>query len=252
MNDINFECVMCGGCCRDLRLPVTLSEARKWLERGGQVDVLCEATPWPVEPDSTNAFAAYRRKRTFAASSGTLPIRVAVTVAASFTGACPNLGDDMRCGIYEERPLVCRVYPAEINPFIRLNHEHKLCPPDAWQVSTPFAIDGVLLDSATRAAIEQSRRAAEDELDDRHALCERLGIDKASVANEGFVIVSLPPERLLAALLDVQAGNDPGEHDRSWTLVSNRLATVNTLAEVGAVSERDDGDSGNGYCYVGI
>ena len=158
MNDINFECVMCGGCCRDLRLPVTLSEARKWLERGGQVDVLCEATPWPVEPDSTSAFAAYRRKRTFAASSGTLPIRVAVTVAASFTGACPNLGDDMRCGIYEERPLVCRVYPAEINPFIRLNHEHKLCPPDAWQVSTPFAIDGVLLDSATRAAIEQSRR----------------------------------------------------------------------------------------------
>jgi Fe-S-cluster containining protein len=249
---LNFQCTMCGRCCHDLRLPVTLSEARKWLERGGQVDVLCEATPWPVEPDSTNAFAAYKRRRTFAASSGTLPIRVAVTLAASFTGACPNLGGDMRCGIYEERPLVCRVYPAEINPFIRLNQEHKLCPPEAWQVSTPFAVDGVLLDSATRASIEQSRRAAEDELNDRRALCERLHIDKASVANEGFLIVSPPREQLLAALLDMRAGNEAGTREQSWTLISNRRVTLDALAEVGALSELDSGRPDDGYGYVGV
>ncbi|RKP44916.1 YkgJ family cysteine cluster protein [Trinickia fusca] len=243
---------MCGRCCHDLLLPVTLAEARKWLGRGGQVDVLCEATPWPVEPDSTNAFAGYKRRRTFAASSGTLPIRVAVTLAASFAGACPNLGDDMRCGIYEERPFVCRVYPAEINPFIRLQQEHKLCPSDAWQVRTPFAVGGVLVDSATRVSIEQSRRAAEDEVNDRRALCERLHIDKASVANEGFLIVSPPREQLLAALLDTQAGNGPGTDNGAWTLISNRRATVDTLAKVGALSELDNGQPGDGYRYVGV
>ncbi|BCF99163.1 Fe-S oxidoreductase [Paraburkholderia sp. PGU19] len=250
MDDINFQCVMCGKCCHDLRVPVTLAEARQWLERGGHVDVLCEAIPWPVEPDVTNAFAAYRRKRTFAASSGTLPIRMSVTLAASFAGACPNLGDDMRCGIYEDRPLVCRIYPAEINPFVHFTQGYKLCPSDAWQVSTPFMISGIPLDSATRESIEQIRRADEDEVDAKRAICERLRIDRASVSNEGFLIVSPPREQLLAALLETQSADDMDTHRWTWTLVSNRRATVETLTEVGAVSEQDNGQARDGYHYV--
>jgi hypothetical protein len=56
LDDINFQSTMCGRCRHDLRVPVTLAEARQWLERGGHVDVLCEAIPWPAEPDATNAF----------------------------------------------------------------------------------------------------------------------------------------------------------------------------------------------------
>lgn len=249
MDDINFQCTMCGKCCHDLRVPVMLAEARQWLERGGHVDVLCEAIPWSAEPDATNAFAAYRRKRTFAASSGTLPNRMSVTLAASFAGACPNLGDDMRCGIYEDRPLVCRIYPAEISPFVHFTQGHKLCPSDAWRVSTPFMIAGIPLDSATRESIEQIRRADEDEVDDKRAICERLRIDKASVSNEGFLIVSPPREQLLAALLEMRP-DDMDTHQGTWTLVSNRRATVETLTEVGALSEQDDGQSHDGYRYV--
>lgn len=246
-----FHCTMCGKCCHDLRLPVTLAEAQKWLERGGQVDVLCDAIPWPVEPDPANAFAAYKRKRTFAATSGTLQIRVTVTLAASFTGACPNLRDDMRCGIYEDRPLVCRIYPAEVNPFIRLQPEHKLCPPDAWQPSAPSAVGAVLLDASTRESIQGSQRSAEDEVCGKRALCERLGINRASVANEGFLIASPPRERLLAALRGGQIRDASGSPMPSWTLVSSRPATVEALARVGALSELDSGTH-DGYHYVGI
>ncbi|QBR01229.1 YkgJ family cysteine cluster protein [Paraburkholderia pallida] len=251
MDRTQFDCTRCGKCCHDLRLPVSIAEARKWLERGGDVDILCEAIPWPVEPDASNAFAAYKRKRTFPATSGTLPIRVAVTLAASFTGACPNLGDAMRCGIYEERPLVCRVYPAEVNPFIPLKPEHKLCPSEAWQGVTPFAIDGIPVDPATRAAIEQRRRADEDELEEKRALCERLGIDKAAVSNEGFLIVSVGRERLLGALSELLSDGQPGVDWRSWTLVSNRRVTVDTLVSVDAVSEFDNGPQRDGVQYVG-
>ncbi|WP_367889644.1 YkgJ family cysteine cluster protein [Burkholderia sp. L27(2015)] len=43
----------------------------------------------------------------------------------------------MRCGIYEQRPLVCRIYPAEISPFVELTPMHKACPPDAWTPGLP-------------------------------------------------------------------------------------------------------------------
>lgn len=253
MDSTHFDCARCGKCCTDLRLPLTFPEAVRWLERGGQVDLLCEALPWPVEPDADNAYAAYKRKRTFAATSGELPIRVGVTLAATFTGPCPNLGEAMRCGIYEERPLVCRVYPAEINPFFALKPEFKLCPEEAWQTPTPFAIDGVLIDAVTRDAIDASRRADEASVEMKRALCERLGLDRASVVNEGFVIVTSARERLLGALIDVQ--QDVQAHDtapQTWTLVSNRRATVDTLIEVGALGAMDVDAAREGHQYIGL
>jgi Fe-S-cluster containining protein len=248
-----FSCTGCGKCCTDLRLPLTFPEAVQWIGRGGQVDLLCEALPWPVEPEADNAYAAYKRKRTFAANSSELPIRVGITLAATFSGPCPNLGEDLRCGIYGERPLVCRVYPAEINPFFALKPEFKLCPQEAWHAPTPFAIDGVLVDAVTRDAIDASRRADEGSVEMKRALCERLGLDKASVANEGFVIVTPERERLLAALIDVQ--NDasaPGATERAWTFVSNRRATVDTLIQVGALGVMDVDAARVGCQYIGL
>jgi hypothetical protein len=178
---------------------------------------------------------------------------VGITLAATFSGPCPNLGEDLRCGIYGERPLVCRVYPAEINPFFALKPEFKLCPQEAWQAPTPFAIDGVLVDAVTRDAIDASRRADEGSVEMKRALCERLGLDKASVANEGFVIVTPERERLLAALIDVQ--NDasaPGAIERAWTFVSNRRATVDTLIQVGALGVMDVDAAREGCQYIGL
>ncbi len=253
MDSTHFDCTGCGKCCTDLRLPLTFPEAVLWIERGGQVDLLCEALPWPVEPAADNAYAAYKRRRTFAASSGELPIRVGMTLAATFSGPCPNLGKDLRCGIYAQRPLVCRVYPAEINPFFALKPEFKLCPQEAWQAPTPFALDGVLVDAVTRDAIDASRRADEGSVEMKRALCERLGLDQAAVANEGFVIVTPERTRLLEALIEVQ--NDacaPDTSERSWTFVSNRRATVDTLIQVGALGVMDVDASRESRQYIGL
>jgi Fe-S-cluster containining protein len=252
LDSTHFGCTGCGQCCTDLRLPLTFAEATGWIERGGQLELLCEALPWPVEPEPDNAYAAYKRKRTFAAISGELPVRIGITLAAAFSGPCPNLDEKMRCGIYEQRPLVCRVYPAEINPFFALKPEFKLCPPEAWQARVPFAIDGVLVDAATRDAIDASRRADEASVEMKRALCQRLGVNSASVANEGFVIVSPDRERLRAALLDVQRDASEPASPAMWTLVSNRPATVDTLVKVGAQSVMDIDANREGYRYIGL
>jgi len=155
LDDINFACTTCGQCCHDLRLPLTIAEANYWLKRGGQFELLCEAIPWPVEPRPGDAQAAYKRARSSAAMSGTLPVRVSIILTAAFAGACPNLRADMLCGRYDERPLVCRIYPAEINPFVPLVPKNKACPPEAWQtaaittVRRPCRCDGL----STRPAI---------------------------------------------------------------------------------------------------
>jgi Predicted Fe-S-cluster oxidoreductase len=149
--DLNFACTMCGDCCHNLRLPLSVNEAIRWLECGGDVQVLCEAMPWPVEPSTDDGQVQHRRMRSFAAESGELPIRVMVTVAAAFDGACPHLQPDMRCGAYEARPNVCRIYPAEVNPFIELMLAHKACPPEAWAADRPSLIKGGrIVDSSRR------------------------------------------------------------------------------------------------------
>lgn len=233
VNDINFECTGCGKCCHDLRLALTMTEAIAWLERGGRMELICEAIPWPVEPEPGNAQAEYRRARSSAAMSGSLPVRISIVLAAAFEGACPNLLADMRCGIYEQRPLVCRIYPAEINPFVELLPQNKGCPPEAWQ-NKPLQRQGVLVDAATVEQIEQSRRANQLEAPLRMQVCLELGLNQAALANEGFVMVSPDSDALLAALRKIHASAQTQEAAAQWTFVSNRAATVETLLSVGA------------------
>ncbi|BAX61631.1 YkgJ family cysteine cluster protein [Burkholderia stabilis] len=234
--DIAFSCTGCGACCRDLRIPLTLDEAIAWLRRGGHVELLCDAMPWPVEPEPGDAFAAYKRARSTPATSGSLPVRVTTVLTASHAGPCPNLRDDLRCGIYDERPLVCRIYPAEVNPFVPLMPGGKQCPPDAWQ-HAPLIRGGTLVDAATRENIARSRAASEAETPLRARLCAALGIDTAAVANEGFMVHAPPAATLLAALTGLRAAPTAADDDaRAWTLVSNRAATVATLASVDAAS----------------
>src|SRR5471030_1717171 len=76
MPNLNFSCVSCGKCCHDLRLPLTWQEAIDWLSRDGTVELLCEALPWPEEPEPSNLQAQHKRRRSFPTMSGNLPIRV--------------------------------------------------------------------------------------------------------------------------------------------------------------------------------
>jgi len=235
-HSIHFSCTKCGKCCHDLGLPLSVEEAIAWLRAGGDVKCFSEAISWPVEPDVANLPAQHKRKRSFPAQSGKLPVRVTVTLVALFDGPCPNLGADMRCGIYSERPRVCRIYPAEVNPLIRLDPVSKACPPEAWTVDMPlFARDGRVVDTTTESLIEASRRADSADVAAKEILCQSLGISIAAMANEGVAVWSFERgvmSRALEACRD-GVGREPAGGSQ-WRLMTNRDSTYQILEEIGA------------------
>lgn len=234
----HFACTMCGRCCRDLRIPLGLAEALDWLRDGGDVQILCEAIPWLVEPGADDLHAAYKFERSSPAVSGTLPVRVIVLVVAAFDGPCPNLQPDFRCGAYDRRPRVCRIYPAEINPFIALQPAAKGCPPEAWDERHPvLEVSGRYLDPALAADSAAFRDTDIREVEARRKLCGLLGVHTAALANEGFVVVSPGREVLMRAIAlamdDAVADDAPAT---AWTLVSNRRRIRDALVSVDAVA----------------
>jgi Fe-S-cluster containining protein len=233
--NIDFECTACGKCCHSLRVPLTVAEAINWLKRGHDVEVLCEAIPWPEEPSQDNLQGAHKRRRSFAAMSGELPARIVVTLVGAFAGPCPNLLADLRCGIYEQRPLVCRIYPTEISPFIPFVQAQKACPPQAWiQGGQALLREGKVIDADMLALIQESRDTDASDVYAKQHLCADLNIDSAALSNEGFVVYS-PEREVLLAALERQRGKDEGRgSDPGWQIVSNRQATADTLASVGA------------------
>ena len=234
--DINFECTMCGKCCHDLKLPLSVDEALVWLARGGDVQFLCEAVPWPDEPAADNLQAQHKRSRSFAASSAEMPARIVVILAASFDGACPHLQANMSCGVYDERPDVCRIYPAEVNPFIELKPEQKACPPEAWSSDKPLLMKAQqIVDLKTATLIAQSRVADVGDVGTKARACAYLEINTAALANEGFAVYSPPRERSLAALKRARDADDASEASPQWSIASNRRETVKTLTSIGAL-----------------
>jgi Fe-S-cluster containining protein len=231
--DINFGCTACGRCCHDLKLLLDVDEAIAWVRRGGRVQLLCEAIPWLAEPADDDLPGRYKRDRAFPATSGTLPVRITVLLVAAFEGGCPNLRADMLCGIYAERPTVCRIYPAEISPFVALAPKEKACPPEAWAETTPFLLrDGAVVDDETAALIARARHAAIAGVEVKARLCARLGIAEAALVNEGFA-VHTPDGAVMGEAL-AWARSAPDGPSEPWRIVSNRKATLTMLADAGA------------------
>lgn len=222
-----FNCTACGQCCHNLKLPLGMAEAVDWLHRGGQVQIICEAIPWVAEPDAADAVAAHKRSISFAAMSGKLPIRVLVYLVASFDGPCPQLGPHHMCGIYAQRPLTCRIYPAEVNPFVALNPAQKACPPDAWQGVVPLMTDTL------HADVLAFRQRAQAEVERKAWVCAQLGIQSSAISNQGYAIHSPDPGHLLRALLDCPDTAAPQAHG-DWALTTHMAEHVQTLSNMGA------------------
>lgn len=251
MGDIHFDCTMCGKCCHGLRLPLSIDEAATWLARGGSVQLMCEAHPWPTEPAENDAFGQYRRARTSAARSGGLPVRIMVTLVAAFEGACPFLLPDMRCGNYEHRPRVCRIYPAEMNPFAVLDPAGKACPPEAWDASTPLlARDGEAVDPETVALIGLSRAASIEDRDAKATLCADLGIAIAALGNEGYVAHAPDPAALSEAIARLDRGAALTAPE--WRIASNRQSTIAMLDAAEADAVLTVNDRADGVPYIGF
>ncbi len=230
---LRFACTACGRCCHDLRLPLSLREARDWAERGGTVELLADATPALDEPfDET---IAYRRERALPARSGALAIRVNLTPVARFAGPCPHLLPNMYCGAYEERPNTCRIYPAELLPGRLVDPQAKSCPDEAWADGGPMMEQrGVPADTTVAAAITDARAQALADVTGKAHLARLLGIDRTALANEGFVVHRPEAAALLAALaIAIEA---PAAGDDDWRFASPSPETRALVAEAGAVA----------------
>jgi Fe-S-cluster containining protein len=227
VSDPTFSCTKCGRCCHNHNLPLTMDEAIAWLEDSGKVDLYCEADLWPEGPPPDDPRAAHRRRRSFPAKSGACRVRVTVVLVAAVSGPCRNLGGDSMCRIYERRPLVCRIYPAEINPFIELVPANKVCPPEAWRSAPVIALNGKPVGEETRALIGHSRQTDADEAPLKKDLCRILKIEVTALAGEGFAIHERDGGALLSALRTVKADGFRREaKEVPWRLCSPWPATI--------------------------
>jgi Fe-S-cluster containining protein len=202
-SSVRFDCVGCGACCRGRFVPLTLSEAVTWLRRGHAVAVMLEAFDESLWPAGSPEFT-YNAGRSAAVPCASGALRVTVILAANALPECPNLQRDGLCSIYLERPMVCRIYPMEINPFIRLEPTAKDCPPESWEQGTLLASDQGLA-----TLVQQSRQADRDDASRKVALCEALGLTVAGWKGNGLVIHQPSVEQLLAACERTDADATP-------------------------------------------
>ncbi|BBP57420.1 Fe-S oxidoreductase [Pseudomonas sp. St316] len=171
-----------------------------WANDGGQVIVLIEA----FLPNGLGLPAAQREhaeRRSAVVRSGKSKALVAITFAAYNAGPCHNLNADNLCGIYERRPLVCRIYPMEINPHIPLNTAAKDCPPESWETGPQLILGGQLVDQELAGLIERSRQADRDEIGTKERICASLGIHTTALKGDGFTAY-LPDMSAFANAID--------------------------------------------------
>jgi Fe-S-cluster containining protein len=246
----HFNCTQCANCCHHTKVPITVSEAIDWLRDNHQVQVICEASPW-MPPDEQRA--EHLLKRSFAAQSGSTPLRVVVTLVANLAGNCPNLEADGRCGIYERRPLVCRIYPAETNPFVQLDPQKKACPPEAWASHHPLLErHGRIMSSVVQADIQRWRESNVRDIHAKRELCDTLKLLTASIAQEGFFIHSPPIADLLQALSQPRGEKEDTSGELQWRLVADRDETLRRLVQAGASASHPRDVRAGPYEYIGL
>lgn len=243
-HDIRFDCTGCGKCCTGHHVPLTLSEARQWTDSGGQVLVLIEAflangLGLPAEQRD------HALQRSWPVPCGSTEAHVAITFAAFNPERCRNLDGNDRCTIYETRPLVCRIYPMEINPHIPLRPEAKDCPSEAWQSGLPLIHGQHLVDRRLAELIERSRQADRDDIRGKVAICQALGIDTSALKGNGFTAY-LPHTPALAQALQQVPAEGP---IAPWTL---HVLDPQLSEQLQACGARIRSEAAEHYSFIGF
>jgi Fe-S-cluster containining protein len=245
-NPIRFACNGCGICCKGRLIPLTLDEARQWLRRGDEVAIILEAfdeSTWASEPQQF----AHSARRAVEVSSGDARIWVVAVLAGNALEQCPSLREDDLCGIYEERPLVCRIYPMEINPYIALNPKCKICPPEVWETGEILFTDRVV-DPTLADQIELSRQADRDDAQAKIAVCEAIGLNVAAWKGNAIVVYLPDREQLSETISRYDTGmGAPGLQD--WKVRVDAPDLREKLRQVGvALDDRLPAD----YIFHGL
>ncbi|WP_025129478.1 YkgJ family cysteine cluster protein [Pseudomonas sp. PH1b] len=242
-----FSCVGCGKCCNDHHVPLTLTEARAWAADGGQVIVLVEAflgngLGLPAQQRE------HAERRSCRVPSGSTEAYVAITFAAYNVGPCRNLDEEQRCRIYERRPLVCRIYPMEINPHIPLNPQAKECPTQSWEQGPQLILGGELVDLELAELIRRSRQADRDDIPTKTAICALLGIRTTALKGDGFTAY-LPDMTALARAIDQIQAQPPEASSQSWRF---HLSGEDIASQVQAAGAQVVSDTPLDYAFISL
>ncbi len=219
---------------------MTLEESRQWLRRGHDVAVILEAfddSAWESQP----AKFAYNDRRSAVVVSDASKLKVISIFAANALTQCPNLDDQDQCGIYEKRPLVCRIYPMEISPFIALKPEQKACPPQVWEsgdvIYTDRVVDQVLADN-----IDQSREADKRDAQDKVAICESMGMTVAAWKDNALAVY-LPDRAKMMEAIERYDSGFKGPTPPTWAVCAENPTLRQSLLDKGVgVADIDSGD----------
>jgi Fe-S-cluster containining protein len=232
--NIHFACNSCGKCCHGHHISLTLSEAVRWASDGGPLIILVEAfldNGYGV-PDIQRDHA---QRRSLQVRCGDTAAYVAITFAVYNLGTCRYLTDDKRCGIYDHRPLVCQIYPIEINPHIQLRPEYKDCPPETWDENGPAIYrNGRMVNDELALLIEQSRQADRDEIGVKAEICRRLGINAAALKGDGFATYLPDTQKLLLTMHDVMSAGTTPQALQDWSLRVSRQEIADRLTAMNA------------------
>ncbi|OYZ26096.1 MAG: hypothetical protein B7Y31_13680 [Novosphingobium sp. 16-62-11] len=137
----------------------------------------------------------------------------------------------MRCGNYEARPRICRIYPLEARPFEAMTPEKRLCPPEAWGRDLPvLERDGEPAELQTADILSQHRQAMIDDVPFKARLAATLGFAEAALAGEGLATCEPSPTTLLAALAISEQTKTA--HRPNWSIITNRETTRAMLADL--------------------
>jgi len=241
-----FSCVGCGKCCTDHHVPLTLAEAAQWAADGGSVIVLTEAflvDGYGVASEQLT----HATRRSHPVTSGSAQALVAITFAAYNAGRCRNLDADNLCRIYERRPLVCRIYPMEINPHIPLRPQAKDCPPESWEQGPDLIVGGQLVDQQLMTLIERSRQADRDDIARKQAICMALGINITALKGNGFVAYLPDMNAFADAVARYQTGELPSACENGWRFRVAGDAATHSLQQAGARLETGEA---MGYMFI--
>ncbi|HDS1735596.1 YkgJ family cysteine cluster protein [Pseudomonas sp. BP8] len=244
MNEsIRFACTGCGKCCTGHHVPLTLAESRQWAAAGGQVVVLIEGflADGPGMPPEQREHV---HGRSHPVSCGAAELRVSVTFAAFNPGRCRNLDEHDLCTIYDTRPLVCRIYPAEINPHLPLRPENKDCPAEAWGQGPELIHGQVLADPQLVALIAASRQADRDDIAAKVAICQALGMTTSALKGKGFTAYLPDMGAFASALAQTLA-----EQGSAWSL---HVATPDLAESLAAHGLDTTTETPVYYAYIGF
>jgi Fe-S-cluster containining protein len=244
-NAIQYTCVTCGICCKGRLIPLTVKEAEQWLARGNDVAILLEAFSLSSGGAQSPEYQ-HNASRAAKVTAGDNNLNVIAIFAGNALNQYPSLREDNLCGIYEERPLVCRIYPMEINPFIELKAENKICPPESWGSGEIICSDGEA-NPPLKLLIDQSKQADVKDAAVKVEICEFLGMTVASWKGYGLAVYFPKRDVLLAAIL--ASGMRPARSKSQWAVRTDNLELRHQLQGAGVPLAHEDASD---YIYQAL